>query len=450
MKHSTLGVSDFQYKQAFRQRIPHRLLQQAVAATSHTARRNRILPAYLVLASLIAWFFDATARLPFISAWLCRRPNDLPSDSAIYQARDRLGWAPLRWLRKHVIVPLAQLCRDPFAFYAGHRLLAIDGSTFTVADTPANERTFGRAGNQKGHSGYPLLRLVALCEVGTHALLDWVARAYAVSEQALAVRLWGSIPAGSLLLGDRNFHCFPLWEAARAASWELLLRLQSGPKFRVDQVLDDGSFLSWVYPRRGKNKRGRGIRVRVITYTYTDSNGTEHSARLLTSLLDAQCHPATVLVDLYHRRWEQEGVFKEIKTALAERVTQLRAHDPLRVLQELDGLLLGHFVLRGVILEVAGDQGINPVEISFTGTLRVLRTRLAGTTEKRRKRARQAQRRGGWAELKKAIGRERVQKRRKRSCPRKKKVTRAAWPGKKKGDKEHPIPIFRIVSPDVP
>ena len=263
MTHSTFGVSDFQYLRAFRELVPIRLLEQAVSSTSRVRRRVRLLPSYLVLGSLVAWFFHADARLPFITNWLCRRPRDLPSDSAIYQARNRLGWAPIRWLCRRVLRYLADLTRDPSAFYDGRRLLAIDGTTFTVADTPTNVWTFGRAHNQHGPSGYPLMRVVALCEVGTHAIGDWIARGFAVGEQTLAARLWKRVPAGSLLLGDRNFHCFPLWQAAVDGGWGLLIRVQSGPKFVVDQIRCDGSFLSWVYPRRGKHKKARAIRVRV-------------------------------------------------------------------------------------------------------------------------------------------------------------------------------------------
>ena len=439
MTHSTLGVSDFQYLRAFRELLPDRLLGQAVAATSRVRTRDRLLPARLVLGSLVAWFFQAKAGLPFIAAWLCRRPQDLPSDSAAYQARARLGWGPIRWLCRRVLRPLADLALDPSAFYDGRRLLAIDGTTFTVADTPSNEWTFGRAGNQHGLSGYPLMRTVALCEVGTHALLRWITRSFRVGEQALAARLWQHVPAGSLLLGDRNFHCYPLWAAAREGCWDLLVRVQAGPKFAVADVLRDGSFLSWVYPRRGKGKKGRAIRVRVITYAWTDEEGKAHASRLLTGLLDADRHPAAVLVDLYHRRWEQEGVFREIKSALAGRVTQVRAQDPLRAMQELDGLLLGHFVVRWVMLQAAREEGVPPVEISFTGTLRVLQTRLGAMPGPA------GGRMGWWRRLKEAIGRQRLQKRRKRCCPRKKKVTRAAWPTKKKGDVERRIPALVIV-----
>lgn len=444
MTHSTLAVSDFQYLQALRQLLPARLLRQAVQRGGRVRTRQRRLPAYLVLGALVAWFFHAPAKLPFVLGWLCRRPYALPSDSALYQARARLGWGPMRWLCRHVLRPLAQYGRDRWAFYEGMRVLAMDGSTFTVADTAANERTFGRAGNQHGGSGYPLLRMVALCEVGTHALLHWISRSFRVGEQTLAARLWRSIPAGCLLLTDCNFHSFALWRAAARGGWELLVRVQKGPKFAGDAVLRDGSSLSWVYPRRGKHKKQRRLRVRVITYRWTDEHGTTHTGRLLTSLLDAGQHPARVLVDLYHRRWEQEGVFREIKKALADRTTHLRAHDPLRALQELDGLLLGHWIMRGVILEAARARNVPPVAISFTGTLRLIQSRLGAVPETH------PQRRSWWERLRKALGREHLPARRKRRCPRKKKVTRGIWPTKRKEDKELPIPTFVLVGQKPP
>jgi len=439
MTHSTFDLSDFQYLQALRQLLPARLLKQAIACAGRVPTRQRCLPAYLVLGALVAWFFHASAKLPFVVGWLCSRPHRLPSDSALYQARARLGWGPMRWLCRHVLRPLAEYASDPWAFYEGMRLLALDGSTFTVADTAANERTFGRAGNQHGRSGYPLMRVVALCEVGTHALLHWIARSFRVGEQTLAARLWRQIAAGSLLLADCNFHSFALWRAAALGHWDLLLRVQAGPQFAVDELLRDGSYLSWVYPRRGKNKHKSRLRVRVITYSWTDEQGQTQTCRLLTSLLDARQHPARVLVDLYHRRWEQEGVFREIKKALAGRVTHVRAHDPLRALQELDGMLLGHWVVRGVILQAARAKHVPPVTISFTGTLRLIQSRLGAVP------AGPARRRRWWQNLLEAVGREKLPARRQRRCPRKKKVTRGVWPTKRKEDKEYPIPTFVIV-----
>jgi hypothetical protein len=394
-----------------------------------------------LLGLLVIWFIKAHLGLPAVYRWLLHADHCPLAEPSLYLARGRLGWAPLRWLREHVVAPPACPPQDPTAFYHGRRLLGIDGTTFTVADTPANARSFRRAKNQHCAGGYPLIRVVALCEVGTHALLDGVVRGYQRSEVDLARRLLRRVPAGSLLLADRNFHSFELWQMAQAGGYELLIRVQKGPKLPVEEVLAAGSYLSRVYPRRGKDKQGRALVVRVIHYQWTDERGTLHRARVVTSLLDAVAHPAAELVELYHRRWEQEVVFKEIKGQLAGRPMHIWAQDPLRVCQEVEALLLGHYTVRWVMLQAARAAGVAPVELSLQGSLRVLEVRLARIPT----RAAGAQRwRRWWEELLKALGRERLRPRRGRRCPRARKVTRSHWPTKKQ-QKEGTIPRLEVV-----
>ena len=64
----------------------------------------------------------------------------------------------------------------PGAFLHGLRLMAVDGTTLEVADTPANVRAFGRPRTQRGTCAYPQLRVVAVIETGTHALCDVIVR----------------------------------------------------------------------------------------------------------------------------------------------------------------------------------------------------------------------------------------------------------------------------------
>lgn len=438
MSHSTLDVSDYQYLRAFRQLFPTPLLKRAVASR-RTPTRNRLLPLWVLLALLITWFWQPCAKLPFLARWFLSSRKRTPSDPAAYKARARLGWRPLRYLRKRVAKPLASPELDPYAFYHGRRLLAIDGTTLTLPDTPDNDKTFGRPRNQHRDGGYPLARVVALCEVGTHALIDQVTRGYRRSEVDLARRLLARVPAGSLLLADRNFHSFGLWECAARRGFDLLIRVQKGPKLPVESVLPDGSYLSRVFPRRGKGKAERAVVVRVIRYTWTDAKGQTHESRLVTSLLDAAEHPACVLVELYHKRWEAELVFGEVKGRLSGRVTQVRAKDPVRVMQEIDGLLLGHFVLRWVMLQAAREAGVPAVEISFEGAVRILVARLDRVPKGENGRKK------WWRELLKELGRERVRSRRPRQCPRVRKVTRSHWPVKKKGQAEGTIPTLKVV-----
>jgi hypothetical protein len=441
MTDSTPTLTDHQYLRAFRALFPTRLLRRAAAARGRQGR-DRKLPAHRLLGVLLTWFFKASLGLPAVCRWLLRAEVCPLAEPSLYLARGRLGWAPLRWLRARVVAPLADARRDPTAFYHGRRLLGIDGTTFTLADTPANARSFGRAKNQHRQGGYPLARVVAVCELGTHALLDWVVRGYRRSEADPARRLLRRVPPGSLLLADRNFHAFALWQTARAGRYDLLARVQKGPKLPVERVLADGSYLSRVYPRRGKDKQGRAIVVRVIRYRWTDAGGAVQQARLLTSLLDAPAHPAAALVELYHRRWEHELVFKEIKGQLAGRPMQIRAKDPLRVLQEVDALLLGHYTMRWVLLRAARAAGVAPVALSLQGSLEVLRVRLARVPTSRAAGPRWWRRR--WEELLQAVGRQRLRPRGRRRCPRARKVTRSHWPSKKQ-QREGTIPELEVV-----
>jgi hypothetical protein len=441
MPDSTLSAADYQYLRAFRELFPTRLLKRAVAVSGPDTR-NRKLPRYLLLGILITWFIKPVVGLPAFVRLLLRCRDRAPADPSIYLARARLGWAPLRWLHEHVVQPLACRQRDPDAFYQGMRLLGIDGTTLTVADTAANVGSFQRAKNQHRASGYPLVRIVALCEVGTHALIDWVMRGYQRSEQDLAARLLLRVPAGTLLLADRNFHSFDLWQTAQQGGYELLIRVQKGPKLPINTVLPDGSYLSVVYPRRGKHKKQRAITVRVIRYGWIDEKGQRHEARLVTSLLDALAHPAAQLVELYHRRWEQELVFREIKGHLAGRQMHIRAEDPLGVCQEVEALLLGHYTLRWVMLQAARKAGVPAVTLSFTESLRVLEVRLIRIAGRPAKGKRSWSR--WWGALLRQLGQEQLRPRGKRRCPRARKVTRSHWPTKK-GQQEGTIPKLEIV-----
>jgi hypothetical protein len=54
----------------------------------------------------------------------------------------------------------------------------------------------------------------------------------------------------------------------------------------------------------------------------------------------------------------------------------LRSETPARVIQEIDGLLLAHYVVRVLMSEAARRSPLPPRRLSFPGTLKVLRCRL--------------------------------------------------------------------------
>lgn len=202
-------------------------------------------------------------------------------------------------------------------------------------------------------------------------------------EQRLAPGLFRHLRPDMLLVWDRGFFSYPLWKWAVTQGCQLLARVSSRLVLRPTQPLADGSYLAKIYPRESERNRDRqGLVVRVIRYTLNDpqrvGHGQEHV--LLTTLLDAGRYPAEELVLLYHERWEIELVYDEQKTHQNPwRVTKsadLRSQTPLGVLQELYALSIGHFVVRSVMAQAAGREGLDPDRLSFVGCLQILRCRL--------------------------------------------------------------------------
>jgi hypothetical protein len=229
------------------------------------------------------------------------------------------------------------------------------------------------------------------------------------------------VPAGSLLLGDRNTHSYGLWEQAGRRGFDLLLRVAKGVKLPVNRRLKDGSSLSVIRPRRCRANRGKpAIVARVIEYQVRDGSKVTRG-RLVTSLLDPADGPARELAELYACRWEQESAFGEVKGELAGRDVHLRGHSPRAVLQELDALVLGHYVVRGMALQAARAAGVAPVEVSFAGALRAIRTRLGSMPTTPRAYAR------WYADLMTEIAALPRRGRRRRAYPRVRKVVRCPW-----------------------
>src|SRR5205085_8302130 len=125
-------------------------------------------------------------------------------DAAFSQARRRLGVTPLRRAFDLVARPMATPA-TPGAFYKGWRLVAWDGTTLDLPDTPANARAFGRPGHAKGQGAFPQLRLLTLCELGSHAAFAALLKPLRCQEVTMARTLIRHLRPDMLPLWGRAF-----------------------------------------------------------------------------------------------------------------------------------------------------------------------------------------------------------------------------------------------------
>lgn len=346
-------------------------------------QRTRKLTMVLAVLLCIAMNLFTEEAIDDVLAKLLQGPRFLRPDDdlqpatagAICQRRQQLGIAPMVALFHEVCQPLATPDTQD-AFLCGFRLMAIDGTTEDIPDTPANARYFGRQTGSRGDSAFPQVKAVYLCECGTHAIVDAGFWPYAVSERVGGLRLLRSVGLGRLVMWDRGFHSYDRCVRTRQRRAHFLARVPAHVQLKVLRRLSDGSYLAYVMPFEYKRrKRGERLLVRVIEYTIDDparpGHGEHH--RLITSLLNPVICPAHTLACAYHERWEIEITIDETDTHQRRPRQPLRSRTPWGVLQELYGLLLAHYAIRAVMHEAALRAHVPPDRLSFVNTVRILR-----------------------------------------------------------------------------
>jgi hypothetical protein len=187
------------------QLIPERRLSAILSRTARSSERRRCLPADSVIWLVIAMALFAADSIPKVWRRLHpTRDHPEPTDSAFSQARRRLGVAPLRHLFLETAGPMATH-QTIGAFYRGWRLMGLDGTTLDLPDTPDNARTFGRPTTGRAEGAFPQVRLLALCELGTHAVCSLAIKPLCHGEPSMVGPLLEHLGPGMLLIWDRGF-----------------------------------------------------------------------------------------------------------------------------------------------------------------------------------------------------------------------------------------------------
>jgi hypothetical protein len=351
--------------------VPFEMIDEVLAATRRTEQRIRLLPARVVVYLLLAGclFTDLGYRQVWskLVAGLHGLPVALPTGSALRQARQRLGAAPLR--------TLFDLLRGPAAssatviWWKGLLPVVIDGTQLTAADSPANLRRYVKLRGNHGGSGYPPLRLSALLSCGTRSILDAVFDPITTGENIQARHLSRSLRTGMLLLADRNYAAAELVKTFAATGADLLIRCKANRKLQIIGRCHDGSRLSTIGELR--------VRIVEARISITTTNGTHTGDyRLITTLLDSRRYPAADLVELYHQRWEIETAYLELKsTILGGHV--LRSRTPDGIDQEIHALLIVYQLLRTAMVDATDSRpGLDPDRASFTTALNTARDQI--------------------------------------------------------------------------
>ncbi len=300
------------------------------------------------------------------------------ADSSWSDRRRRLPWEVFADLMRRALRPIATRRRQRDAFWRGWRVLALDGTQYSVMNTPQVSATTTKAASRRGRAAFAKLSVAVVLEVGVHNPLAAAIARHGESELALARRLFAQLPKGALLLADRLYGVpaviIEVWAACRRVGSQFLFRMPRHLKARVIAKLPDGSRrvqLNVREQRRGWPIRGsldiREIRVRV------GRNGfRRHDLRLCTSLLDHRTAPALELARLYASRWEHELYFREAKRVLRQ-TDVLQSHTVETGAQEIAAIILATALIARERARAANGQ-IPVLRIKFGVMLAIVRS----------------------------------------------------------------------------
>jgi hypothetical protein len=325
----------------------------------------------------------------------------IPFTAAAYcLARKKLPLALFEHLLQRVCDALGPEIQDG-ARWRGHRTWTLDGSSFSMPDTPALQAHFGQPSGQAKGCGFPVAHMLVLFHACTGLLLRVLASPLRTHDMRHAATMHPELDEGDILIADRGFASFGHLALLFLRKMHAVFRChqiqivnfrvgrkhtsQSRPKKgmprsrylkrlgRLDQLveyikpkqqpkwMDDATFSSLPETLLVRELRfrtpQRGHRTRVIT--------------LVTTLLDPVAYPAAELAKLYLSRWQIEVNFRHLKTTMGMEV--LHCKSVAGVLKEMYMFALAYNLVRLVMLEASRRQRVPLERISFIDALRWLR-----------------------------------------------------------------------------
>lgn len=324
--------------------------------------------------------------------------NRVFSEAAYCRARARLPLKVLQTLLQRVAAAFRSTMDDHGRWH-GHRTFHLDGSSFSMPDTPELQKEFGQPGNQRPGCGFPVAHLLTLFHAGTGFLLKVLAAPLRTHDMNQVALLHPELQEGDVLIGDRGFCSY--------VHFALLLARKVHGVFRAHQqlIINFRPGRPCNGPGSGRHRKGLpcscwlrrlGVRDQLVEYFKpklcpawmsreefaalppsltlrelryrVEARGCRtREVTLVTTLLDPHQYPAQDLADLYGQRWQIEINLRHLKQTM--KMDVLHCETVAGVLKELTVFALVYNLVRTVMHAAAIRQEVPVERISFADAL---------------------------------------------------------------------------------
>jgi hypothetical protein len=262
------------------------------------------------------------------------------------------------------------------------RVLAYDGSTVSMPDTPENQQVYPQPPQQEPGLGFPLARIAAFFSLSCGAVLDLaICSNYGKghSELGMLRQLWGLLRAGDIMLADRYMCAWHEIYLLKQRGIDSVTRLHHCRRvdFRRGKRLGKGDHsVCWPRPyirslsRHAQQQLPELLTVRETQVLVEQPGFRSRKMIVVTTLLDAEQVTASDLADLYRARWNAELDLRSLKQTMQMDI--LRCKTPELVRKEIWTHILAYNLIRTIMAQAASRRSIEPRTISFKGAIQTL------------------------------------------------------------------------------
>ena len=261
--------------------------------------------------------------------------------------------------------------------FGGLHAKLVDGFTFTMPDTPANQAAFPQSDTQKPGLGFPIARAVGVLSLATAAIHGVAIGPYAgkqTGEPALLRRLLGHFGEGDVAVFDRCYCSYWTFAALMGRRAHVCARLHQN---RAKAVGKDARVhpydrpVTWTRPTRPEwmspsdyEQIPQQLHLRELQFDVHAPGRRTETITVITTLTDPTAYSAEAIAALYGYRWNVELDIRQIKQTLG--LDHVRCLSPQRVRRELAVTLLAYNLIRKVIATAAAVHGKRPRRLGFT------------------------------------------------------------------------------------
>jgi len=322
---------------------------------------------------------------PFTASAYCQARRRLPLE-VFRRIVDRFG--------RHLDAP-----GGDDLLWLGHRVFLMDGSGFSMPDTPELAAHFGYPAHQRPGCGFPVGHLLALMDVEAGLLRDVIVSPLRTHDLLHAAKLHPRMASGDLLVADRGFCSFAHLAVLLQANLHAVLRIHQRQivdfhphRPCASEILGQGiptsrwvrrlgkcdQLVEWHKPEQRPEwlsaeeyaQLPEWVLVREIKWRIRRPGCRVCKVKLVTTLLDPVRYPAAQIARLYALRWQVEVDLRDLKITLGLDV--LKGHSVDVVNKEVQVFILVYNLIRLVMLKAARRQQVAPNRISFIDALRWL------------------------------------------------------------------------------